>query len=196
MHFSTHLLASALAGAALYRRSPLKAALVAVAGVVLDIDHYLLYAARSGDWNPIGALRYNRRRARPYRPGDTRPRYGSLRSVAHRPSLTIPAVWLLSYVWPACQPVAVGLTLHLLMDFPWSMTLDWRVWRRAHGHCERCGATDRPLGVYHVVMPRFGGDPWALENRAAWCERCAALVRREQQLARSKTPPLVKGGAR
>jgi hypothetical protein len=94
MRFRSHLLASAAAGLALYPRSPRKAALVAVSGCVLDVDHYVLYALRSGDWNPLGALRYNRRRTRRIRPGDTRPRYGPLRSVLHRKRLTIPLVWL------------------------------------------------------------------------------------------------------
>src|SRR3569623_66379 len=103
MRFRTHLLASAAAGLALYPRSLGKAALVTVAGVILDVDHYVLYALRSGDWSPLGALRYNRRRRRRIRPGDTRPRYGPLRSVLHHKRLTIPLVWLTSMLQPALR---------------------------------------------------------------------------------------------
>src|SRR5678809_250675 len=94
MRLRTHLLASTLFGIALYPRSPRRAALVALAGVAVDLDHYVLFALRSGDWNLIGALRYDRRRGRRVRPGDTRPRYGALRSIVHRAALTIPLAWL------------------------------------------------------------------------------------------------------
>jgi hypothetical protein len=116
MRFRTHLLISAAAGAALYPRAPWRASLVALGGVLLDVDHYVLYALRSGDWNPVGALRYNRRRKRRIRPGDTRPHYGSLRSVLHLPPLTLPLMWLLSRRWPASRPFALGVALHLLLD--------------------------------------------------------------------------------
>lgn len=180
MHFRSHLLASTLAGIALYPRSPRRAALVALSGVLIDVDHYVLYALRSGDWNPVGALRYYKRRSQPFRPGDTRPRYGPLRSIAHHAPLTIPLLWLLAWGWPRLRPLAVGVTLHLAMDQPWTYMLDWRVWRRARGRCERCGARDRHLDVYHIVPTSYGGDFWALENRAAWCGPCAKAVRDEQ----------------
>ncbi len=52
----THLVASALAG---HPALPARAAApcCTFAGVAVDLDHYLLYALRSGDWNPFGALR-------------------------------------------------------------------------------------------------------------------------------------------
>ena len=180
MRFRTHLLASAIVGLALYPRAPRRAALVALAGVAIDIDHYLLYASRSGDWSLIGALRYNRQRSQLRRAGDTRPRYGSLRSVAHRIPLTVPLVWLLARTVPACTPLAIGLTLHLVMDTSWPMLLDYRVWRRARGRCERCGEHRRRRDVHQIVPPKHGGDYWALHNRVLWCERCAIAVRRGQ----------------
>jgi hypothetical protein len=179
----THLVASALLGLAVYPRSPKRAVIVALSGTLIDIDHYVLYALRSGDWNPIGALRYNRRRRYPIRPGDTRPRYGPLRSIVHHIPLTVPVIWLLAWAFPHLRPTATGVTLHLAMDFPWSMSFDWRVWRRAQGRCERCGRGDRRRDIYHVIIPKRGGDYWAPENRAAWCEQCAKAVRRDQGLA-------------
>lgn len=173
MRARAHLLAGAAAGIVAYPREPRKALIVMLAGVLIDVDHYILYAARSGDWSPIGALRYDRWRKRPIRPGDTRPRYGSLRSVLHRPLLTIPLAGVLALAWPAARPLALGLTLHLLMDVPWTTRLDWRVWRRAGGRCERCGIGGLALDVYYIRPPHRGGDRWALENRAAWCPTCA-----------------------
>jgi hypothetical protein len=172
MRLRTHLLVSALAGIAIYPRAPRRAALLTFAGVAVDLDHYLLYALRSGDWNLLGAVRYDRRRGRPIRPGDTRPRYGSLRSVAHRAALTIPLAWLLAGCWPALRPLAAGLTLHLAMDMS-PLNFDWRVWRRARGHCERCGVGGLELAVHYVRPPERGGSRWALDNRAAWCSPCA-----------------------
>lgn len=186
MRFRSHLLAAAAAGLALYPRSPRRVALLTVSGVILDVDHYVLYALRSGDWNPLGALRYNRRRARRIRPGDTRPRYGPLRSVLHRKRLTFPLLWLLSRRWLALRPVAAGIVLHLLLDTPWMLMFDWRVWRRAHGCCERCGSSGVPLGVMYVRSPQRGGDRWALDNRALWCEPCARVMANYEEHERSR----------
>lgn len=177
MRFHTHLLAAAAAGIVLYPRSPRRAALTALSGVAIDIDHWMLYALRSGDWNPIGALRYNHRRHRPPRRGDTRPRYGSLRSVAHRPLIVLPLAWLIALLWPPLRPLAVGLTVHLALDLHLPH-VDWRVRRRARGCCERCGITGVPLEVYYIVQPRRGGHRWSAANRALWCAPCARDVYR------------------
>lgn len=180
MRFRSHLLASAAAGFALYPRTPRKAALVTIAGVLLDVDHYVLYALRSGDWNPLGALRYNQRRSRRVRPGDTRPRYGPLRSVLHYKRLTIPLVWLAGSLQPALRPIAIGITLHLLLDTPLILMLDWRVWRRARGRCERCGTREAPRGVLYLRSPQRGGERWALGNRVLWCAPCAKAMLDEE----------------
>jgi hypothetical protein len=177
MRLRTHLLASTLAGIAIYPRHPGRAALVALAGVAVDLDHYLLYALRSGDWSLAGALRYDRRRGRPIRPGDTRPRYGALRSSLHRARLMVPLAWIMARRWPALRPLAAGFTLHLALDLS-PIGFDWRVWRRARGHCERCGIGGRAMGVYYVRPPDRGGSRWSLDNRAAWCRTCSREMRR------------------
>ena len=177
MRLRTHLLASTIAGLALYPRKPLQAALLAISGVAVDLDHYLLYALRSGDWNLYGAMRYDRRRSKPIRSGDTRPRYGALRSILHRTALTVPVAWILAWRWPALRPIAAGMSLHLALDLP-LLGFDWRVWRRAQGHCERCGIGGRPMGIYYRTSPDRGGPRWALDNRAAWCKTCARELRR------------------
>ncbi len=169
MRFQAHLLASAVAGLALHRRDLRKAALLTAAGVLIDVDHLVLYALRSGDWNPLGALRYARYRGRRPRPGDSRPRYGPLRSAAHAPLLTLPLAWLAAHCWPALRPVAQGLTLHLAMDSDLLLHLDWRIWRRAGGRCERCGEPGRRLHIRHL---RAAGQFWSASNRTAWCAPC------------------------
>jgi hypothetical protein len=176
MRLRAHILTSGLLGAALYWRSPRKAALLLAGGVLLDADHYLLYGLRSGDWSVRGALRYDRWRNQSIAPGDRRRRYGSLRSVAHSVRFTLPLVWLLSWHWPALRPLSIGVTLHLALDIS-PLRLDWRVWRRAGGRCERCGRQGLKLSVHYVVPPRRGGSCWALENRAAWCYDCALAAR-------------------
>jgi hypothetical protein len=176
MRLRIHILTSALLGTALYPRTPRRAALVLAGGVLLDLDHYLLYALRSGDWNPLGALRYDRWRNLPIAAGDTRRRHGSLRSVLHTARVTIPLAWLLSRRWPALRPLAFGVTLHLALDTS-PLLLDWRVWRRAGGRCERCGRCGLKRSIHYVRSPRRGGSRWALDNRAAWCYDCALLAR-------------------
>jgi hypothetical protein len=176
MRFRTHLLIAAAAGAAIYRRQPLRAALVAVGGVALDLDHFVLYALRSGDWNPFGALAYDRRRKRAPRAGDTRPRYGSLRSSLHRVEIALPLLGLLCARRPALLPFAIGMLIHLLLD-QHPPHFDWRAWRRARGRCERCGVWGGAREVYFLVSPARGGDPWSLANRGVWCGACARAIR-------------------
>jgi len=171
MRLRTHILTSALLGAALYPRAPRKAGLLLAGGVLLDADHYLLYALRSGNWNPLSALRYDRWRNQPIVVGDRR-RYGSLRSVFHTVRITLPLVWLLGWRWPALRPLAIGVTLHLALDVS-PLRLDWRVWWRAAGRCERCGRAGLRRGVYYVNPTRAGGSRWTVDNRAAWCYDCA-----------------------
>ena len=175
MRLRTHILTSTLLGFALYRREPRRATLLALSGVLVDLDHYLVYAIRSGDWNPLSALRYDRWRHAPRDRGDTRRRYGPLRSIFHRPWFTLPLVWLLGARWAALRPAAIGVTLHLALDFPF-MQYDWRVWRRAGECCERCAARDRERRVIYLLPPRYGGARWALGNRAAWCKPCIREV--------------------
>lgn len=116
MHLRTHLWTSALTALICYPRAPRQAALLALAGVLIDIDHLILYYFQTGDYSIIGALRYDRYRNRPVTPGDTRPRYGPLRSWLHQPALLLPPIWLLVWRWPALRPVALGVTLHLALD--------------------------------------------------------------------------------
>src|SRR5258706_3374400 len=101
MRLRTHILTSTLLGAALYPRAPCKAALLLAGGVLLDADHYVLYALRSGNWNPLSALRYDRWRKQPITANDRRRRYGSLRSIFHTWRVTLPLVWLLGWRLPA-----------------------------------------------------------------------------------------------
>lgn len=171
MRFRTHLFTSVAAGLALYPRSPLRTALVVIGGVAIDVDHFVLYAARSGDWSLLGGLRYDRRRHGRFRRGDTRPRYGQLRSEVHRPLVTLPLVWVLALAWPWLRPVAAGLTLHLLLDVPFQR-YDRGVWRRAGGRCERCGLQGVSLDVYFRRSPAAGGSWFRSDNRVVLCAGC------------------------
>jgi hypothetical protein len=171
VRFRTHLLTSAAAGLALYPRSPLRIALVVLGGVAIDMDHFVLYAVRSGDWSVDGALRYDRRRHGRIRRGDTRPRYGTLRSEAHRPLLTLPLVWVLALACPWLRPIAAGLTLHLALDVPFQR-YDRGVWERSDGRCERCGLAGVSLDVYFRRSPVGGGSWFRADNRVVLCAQC------------------------
>jgi len=193
MRLRTHILTSALLGAALYPRAPRKAALLLAGGVLLDADHYLLYALRSGNWNPLSALRYDRWRNQPLKTGDRRRRYGSLRSIFHTARVTLPLVWLLGWRWPVLRPLAIGVMLHLALDIS-PLRLDWRVWRRAGGRCECCGRVGLKRGIHYVNPPCAGGSRWALHNRAAWCYDCA-LAARSATAGHGHAPPQPGSGA-
>lgn len=149
MRFRTHLLTSLAAGLLLYPRRPGRAAGLVAAGTLIDVDHLLLYALQTGDWSLVGALRYDRYRHRGAGRGDTRPRYGPLRSWLHEPLLTLPAVWSLAARYPVLYPLALGLSLHLLLDHT---DYFWRVLAllRAGGVCQGCGRKGRRLWVHRV----------------------------------------------
>ena len=138
MQLRDHVISSALVGAISYRRSPDRALLVLLGGVLIDLDHMAIYGLKTGDWSIVGALHYDRYRNRPAGLGDTRPRYGTLRSWLHRPLLVLPLCWWLAQRLPLLRPVALGLSLHLLLDY-WQLPLEWRAIVGARSRCEHCG---------------------------------------------------------
>jgi hypothetical protein len=141
MQLRDHLLTSVITGLARYPRSPGKALLVLLAGVVIDLDHFLVYALQTGDWTLAGALQYDQYRHTRPGEGDTRPRYGSLRSWLHRPELLLP-LWWLARVLPILRPIALGITLHLLLDHRY-LPEELLVLAQARGRCARCAQAAR-----------------------------------------------------
>lgn len=169
MRLRTHLVASTLVGLSLYPRSPARAALVVAGGVLIDVDHLVLYMLQTGDYSLVGALVYDRYRNRPSRTGDTRPRYGSLRSWLHQP-LLMPLLVVVAATAPRLRPLALGLLLHLFMDH-FHAPLRWPLLWRAHSRCELCGTPSRRLRVHHVVHPLDGGR-WHPDNEVVLCRSC------------------------
>lgn len=169
MRLGTHLWTSALAGLVCYPRSPGRAALVLAGGVLIDVDHILLYMLQTGDYSLVGALVYDRYRNHPLRPGDTRPRYGSLRSWVHRPPVLF-LLLLTAVLSRRLRPLAIGLSLHLLLDHMYA-PLSWPVLWRASGRCELCGTPTRQLRIHHIVHP-FDGGRLSMENSVALCRTC------------------------
>lgn len=167
MRLRTHLWTSALAGLALYPRSPRRAALVCLAGVLIDLDHLLLYSLRSGDWSVIGALQYDRYRNGPIVSGDTRPHYGSLRSCLHNPAI-LPLFALLAWEWPALRPILAGFTLHLTLDNI-DLPREYRLLWRAGGCCAWCRERSK-LRVYDII--HFTADGRQARTSYALCYRC------------------------
>lgn len=170
----THLLASAALGLALYPLQPVKAAVVAIAGTIIDFDHLILYGLQTGDWSVVGALRYNRYRHHGEGPGDTRPRYGSLRSLLHQPWLLLPPLWLLALARPWLRPVAFGLSLHLLLDqYDSPLRLVARI--RAGGRCFVCRRDGRSVSVHRF---RWNGS----RRYIVLCKACTELTARHGHL--------------
>ncbi|MBX0327174.1 hypothetical protein K2Z83_05705 [Oscillochloris sp. ZM17-4] len=173
MRFRTHAITSALAGVAIYPRSPLRAAAVLLSGTLIDVDHFVLYALQTGDWSVAGALVYNRYRHDPGLAGDSRPRYGPLRSWLHNPLLLLTPLWVAASRRAALRPVAIGLSLHMLLDYIWWPRYTLAFWR-AGRRCAGCGRTDRRLTVH---WRRAWGEP---EMRTL-CRPCFEIsLRRER----------------
>lgn len=171
MHPGTHLITSSVLGLLVYMRRPARLATLVAAGTLIDFDHLALYGWRTGDWSVIGALRYNRYRGRRHTEGDNRPRYGSLRSWLHIPWLALPAIWAWAGRQPDIRPLALGLTLHLLLDhleWPWQA----QAWLRARGACESCGRRHIRLSVYRL------GPPWRSAHYRALCRNCGEQAQR------------------
>jgi hypothetical protein len=171
MHIRTHAQVSLLAGLLLYPYSPRHILLLAAGGVLVDLDHFLLYALRSGDWSIIGALVYDRYRHYRPEPGDTRPRYGKMRSWLHDP-LMLPISLLLARQWPALRPLALGLFLHLCLDHVdllQRLALRWKY----RGRCACCG-TRRHVTVRNMLRAPTAADSRpAAPVRLLLCRQCA-----------------------
>ncbi|MBI3972807.1 MAG: hypothetical protein HY332_16140 [Chloroflexi bacterium] len=119
-----HMLAAAAAAVPLARKGWSSAALAGfVAGAVLiDADHYLGYAWKTGDVSLVRAYRYHHRLYR-------RPRRWRFR--ARRPVLSVhlmrafhsaPVLVLafaFSCLWPAVRPIAWGALFHRIQDELW-----------------------------------------------------------------------------
>lgn len=174
MRFRTHLLSSLAVGLALYPRRPARVAALVAAGTLIDLDHLLLYGLRTGDWSVVGALRYDRYRHRRARPGDARPRYGPLRSWLHEPLLMLPACLSAAAGRPALWPLALGLSLHLLLDYAgWAARMGERL--RSGGVCRSCR--------------RGGGRIYVMRVEGRGCAAYRALCRACAEGAATGPPP-------
>jgi hypothetical protein len=154
----------------LYPRSPLRAAAVLLSGTLIDVDHFVLYAFQTGDWSMTGAIIYNRYRHKIGILGDTRPRYRSLRSWLHNPLLLLPPLWAGAARRPSLRPIALGLTLHLLLDYIWWPRYTLAFWR-AGRRCERCGRSNRRLMVHW-------NQAWGHPKMRTLCHPCFEISAR------------------
>lgn len=164
----THLWSSALAGVLLYRQRPAAGLALTAAGVLIDVDHLLLYALRSGDWTLLGALRYMRYRNEPGGMRDRRPRYGSLRSNAHHPLAGL-ALGLVAARVPLLRPITLGVGLHLLLDWSY-LPRQWLCFYRAGWRCTLCGH-QRQLRVHAIIHSCEGGRSTP-DNLVVLCRAC------------------------
>lgn len=185
MRLRTHLLTSLALGLALYPRRPEHLAALVAAGTLIDLDHLVLYGLRTGDWSTVGALRYNRYRGRNYTTGDTRPRYGSLRSWLHNPWLALPLAWAWAGACPAVRPLALGLSLHLLLDH---VDLPWRIQARlcSGGACQSCRCRGARLSVYrfrHAAGVRYLALCRACGQRAMTSGATIELMQHQKNLS-------------
>lgn len=179
MRFRTHLISSLAVGLALYPRRPGRFAALVAGGTLIDLDHLLLYGLRTGDWSVVGALRYDRYRNRGAQAGDARPRYGPLRSWLHEPLLMLPACWAAARGPAALWPLALGLGLHLLLDYAtWPARFGELL--RAGGACRRCRRSGGRLFIMRVGRRRKPAY-------RALCRPCALAASLE--LPPGPTPP-------
>ena len=96
-------------------------ALFGAGAVLIDVDHYLSYAWREGDFSLINAYRFHRNRVRrsdahaglnlhvpPFWPGSNRP--------FHAVSV-LGAACLLAWLTPAVRPIVAGALYHRVQDY-------------------------------------------------------------------------------
>lgn len=119
---SHHALAATLAAVPLARRGwpALHLAAFWSGAVLIDVDHYLSYALREGDWSLRNAYRFHRGRVPPFRRWGFRPRAPSLWAEAHRPFhplAVLAAAFALGARWPLVRALAWGMILHRATDY-------------------------------------------------------------------------------
>jgi hypothetical protein len=94
--------------------------LFAAGAILIDVDHYLAYAVRSGDWSLLNAYRWHsarvppmsRRRPHFYRPPLLVDRYRWFHAIAPLALLALAAL-----VFPPLRPLAGGALFHRLSDY-------------------------------------------------------------------------------
>ncbi|MGH2367255.1 MAG: hypothetical protein ACRDI2_03570, partial [Chloroflexota bacterium] len=94
------------------------------AAVLIDVDHYLSYAWRTGDLSPWRAYAWHRGQVGKWR-WQLRLRRPALLIEPHRPFHPIVALALLCLLatrWPVLGPIACGAVFHRFLDYVWQCT--------------------------------------------------------------------------
>lgn len=175
MHPAKHIVLTTAAALGARRRLGRFPWIFWAAGILADVDHFLWYAVRHGDPNPLAAWRH-------FTTEETlAPDH---RLPLHRYELILPAL-LFARSLHLLGEGAAGLAFHRLLD---DVTALWRVggrsWRRRQRQrlqnivfaragyvCQGCGATGVPLELHHRLPERWGG-PNRPHNLVALCRPC------------------------
>ncbi|NOX63494.1 MAG: HNH endonuclease [Chloroflexi bacterium] len=175
MHPRRHLLISTAAALASTRRRRAFPWAFWAASILADLDHFIWYAIRAGDVNPLAAWRHFR--SEPTVVPENRLPF-------HRYSVVFGCFWLGNrQKW--LYEVGWGLAFHRGLD---DLTAFWRnarriyanhqrqrlravVFAREHYACQHCGARGVPLELHHRI-PENQGGPNHPDNLLALCQPC------------------------
>jgi hypothetical protein len=112
MTLTQHLVVTGIAAAALAPGSSAgELLLFCSGGVLIDVDHLIFYAVRTGKWDIPGMFRYFREEIDPYL--DRIPYLGVC--IFHTAECFL-AVALAALFFPPCRYLLAGMILHLLLD--------------------------------------------------------------------------------
>jgi hypothetical protein len=158
-------MALSVAGTALMRPWLTRGAMGLWAGsLLIDVDHYAWFCVRQRRWSPVAAVRFF---------NEAHPPQHSATRLLHSPAASL-AVLLLGVRHRRLLPVALGMSLHVLLDAHHDSRMD-RARAAAlerDGHsCQACGA--RAPGV----RAHLRRQPWLLpsygpQNLVALCAPC------------------------
>jgi len=101
-------------------------------GWLIDVDHYLSYVWRTGDFSPVNAYSFHKARTPRTRGWQFHPRPPNFWPGGHRPFHALSvllALLLLSRLIPALRPIAWGAVVHRAEDLAWEWFAgkDWPV---------------------------------------------------------------------
>lgn len=177
MHPVWHVLVSTGVGWAVRRRTGRFPRLWWAASSFTDIDHYLWYALKTADWDPLRAW---------FGARDEHLRVGQRNLPLHRWRLIV-LLMLLGSRYAAPRAIGRGLFFHRILDELsrwWPRIRYWRRRNRYYRHwyivaeragyrCQACGADDVILELHHRLAVSEGGRDHP-DNMMVLCPSCHA----------------------
>jgi len=170
MRVRDHVALSTAGAALLYPSFGRRVLRAWAASILIDSDHYVWFAVRHRNLNPMAAVRFFHEEQAPEHPA-TR--------LLHSP-VALAMIFLMSARRRALLPLALGMATHVALDRYHEARLEGArtaALERDEYTCQVCGSQEPPIGVH------LESQPWLLpsyrsQNLVTVCETCHEAAHR------------------